>query len=639
MTDLASTKSKEAENESHSFNSRVLILVILAFAILLVVIGRLIYVQIYSHEIYKTQSQKNRIEIQSIAPPRGLIFDAHGELLADNRQILSLAVIPEHVDDLETLIARLRELIELNDEDLDLFRESFTAQSKHEPIVLKRNLSDVEQARLAVHRHALDGAAVTYETIRHYLHGEKFVHAIGTVRRITKDDLRTIDAVNYRGTHLIGGTGVERYYERSLHGTVGSRSVEVDANGRPTREQPESLTLPERGASLTLYIDATLQLAADAALGDRRGAVVAIDPRSGGIMAMVSKPTYDPNRMLTGIGELAMREIYDRRDKPLFNRAVQGVYQPGSTFKPVVALAALEHQLVQWDEEFVDTGIFRLPNSRQIYRSWNRTPTNPGGHGKVNLYRAIYRSANVYFYRLGSLLDVDDLSSFAANRFGLGQINVFDIHEARTGILPSRVWKQETFNDRWYQGDSVILGIGQGYMSVTPLQLAAMATVLANRGGWVQPRLLKQADRRLEEVVDEPTPLSIPSESPRMRANWERIAQAMSAVVHRGNQGFDQNGTAWAYIGLDIPYVMAGKSGTAQVVASSRDEPELSQEELDEYQRNHAIFIAFAPLEDPVIAVAVIVENGGGGSRFAAPVARAVIDAKLGFGPTVSQRG
>lgn len=639
MTDLAPSKQNEAERETRSFNNRVLLIVILAFAILLVVIGRLVYVQIHNHEAYQTQSQQNRIQIQSITPPRGLIFDSYGELLADNRQILSLALIPERVDDLESLFSKLQQLVPLSDVDLELFRERISVQSKHDPIVLKRDLTDIEQARLALHRHDLDGVVVTYETIRHYLYGEKFVHALGTVRRITKEDLPGIDKVNYRGTQFIGGTGIERFYERSLHGTVGSRSVEVDASGRPTREQPESLTLPVAGATLNLYIEANVQLAADRALGDRRGAVVAIDPKTGGILAMVSKPAYDPNRLLTGLDEREIQDIYDHRDKPLFNRAVQGVYEPGSTFKPVVALLALKNQLVDWDEELIDTGVFRLPNSRQVYRSWNRTATNPGGHGKVDLFRAIYRSANVYFYRLGSMLDVNELESFASTRFGLGKVNVFDIQEARTGLLPSREWKQATYNDRWYQGDSVILGIGQGYISVTPLQLATIATVLANRGGWVQPRLLKRANKHLLEVVDEPQPLVYPPESPSMRSNWERIANAMSAVVHRGDHGYDQNGTAWAYIGLDIPYTMAGKSGTAQVIASARDQPELPQEDLDEYQRNHALFIAFAPLAEPKIAVAVIVENGGGGSRFAAPVARAVIDAKLGFKSTVASRG
>ena len=625
-------------SELRSFGDRVLVLVVLGFLMLLVVLARLIYLQIYNHEAYQTQSLNNRIQIQSIAPPRGLIFDTNGEILADNRQILSLALVPERVDDVDALFEGLSELIELTPGDLTVFNERIRGRPKHDPIVLKRDLTDEEQAKLAVNRHDLDGVVVTYETIRHYLYGEKFVHALGTVRRLTKEDLGSIDRVNYRGTQFIGGTGIERFYESSLHGTVGSRSVEVDASGRATREQPTDLTPPKRGASLTLYIDSKVQLAADAALGDRRGAIVAIDPRTGGILAMVSKPAYDPNRMLSGMNAQELQEVYAHRDKPVFNRAVQGLYAPGSTFKPVVGLMALNEKITDWDEVVVDEGNFQLPGSSQVYRSWNRTSTDPGGHGRVDMHRGIYRSSNVYFYTIASRMDVDVLAEFASQRFGLGRSTVFDLHEGGSGVLPSREWKKVAYEEKWYPGDSVILGIGQGYISMTPLQLATMATVLANRGRWVQPRMLKRSDRRLIEVNEEPEPRQQALEPAYMAEHWERMALSMSAVVHRGNKGFDQNGTAWAYIGIDIPYTMAGKSGTAQVIESAREGEEIDDEERDEYERNHALFIAFAPLQDPEIAVAVIIENGGGGSKVAAPVARAVLDAKLLNTAVVAQR-
>ena len=637
MIDSLDNRSNGDTDELRSFGDRVMVLVVIGFLMLFIVLGRLVYLQIYNHEAYQTQSLENRIQIQSIAPPRGLLLDANGELLADNRQIHSLAIVPERVDDIDILLEKLRKLIELTPNDAQVFKERIGGRPKHDPIVIKRDLTDEEQARLAVNRHDLDGAVVTYETIRHYRYGEKFVHAIGTVRRITKEDLASIDPINYRGTQLIGGTGVERFYERSLHGKVGSRSVEVDASGRPTRKQDEQLTPPERGATLTLYLERDVQLAADAALGDRRGAIVAIDPRSGGILAMVSKPSYDPNRMLAGTNADEVRDLYAHRDKPLFNRAVQGVYAPGSTFKPVVGLAALRERITDWDEVIVDEGNFRLPNSRQVYRSWNRTSTHAGGHGRVDMHRAIYRSSNVYFYTLGSRLDVDVLADFASERFGLGRQTAYDLHEARIGILPSRSWKQTAYEEPWYPGDSVILGIGQGYISVTPLQLATVATVFANRGAWVQPRMLKRADQRLVEVIEDPLPRSSVVEPVEMGAHWEQMAVAMSDVVHRGQQGYDQNGTAWAYIGMDIPYTMAGKSGTAQVIESTRVGEEIEDEERDEYERNHALFIAFAPLHAPEIAVAVIVENGGGGSKEASPLARAVIDAKLQNTSVVAQ--
>lgn len=637
MIEAVDGRSNGERSELRSFGDRVLILVVLGFVMLLIVLGRLIYLQIYNHEAYQTQSLNNRIQIQSIAPPRGLIFDTTGEILADNRQILSLALVPERIDDVDALFAKLSELIELAPGELQAFKERIRGRPKHDPIILKRDLTDKEQAQLAVNRHELDGAVVTYETIRHYLYGEKFVHAIGTVRRIAKEDLDSIDRVNYRATQFIGSTGVERFYERSLHGSVGSRSVEVDASGRPTREQPEDLTPPRRGASLTLYIDSKVQLAADTALGDRRGAIVAIDPRTGGILAMVSKPTYDPNQMLSGTNSEEVRQIYADRDKPVFNRAVQGTYAPGSTLKPVVGLMALSEKITDWDEVIVDEGNFNLPGSEQVYRSWNRTSTSAGGHGRVDMHRGIYRSSNVYFYTIASRMNIDVLADFVSQRFGLGRSTVYDLHEAGTGVLPTREWKKNTYNEQWYPGDSVILGIGQGYINVTPLQLATLATVLANRGAWVQPRMLKRSDQHLVEVAEEPEPKHAVLEPAEMAEHWERMALAMSAVVHRGNKGLDQNGTAWAYIGINIPYTMAGKSGTAQVIESAREGEELEDEERDEYERNHALFIAFAPFKNPEIAVAVVVENGGGGSKEAAPVARAVIDAKLLSSTVVAQ--
>lgn len=638
MNNAGGGQPGRGNGEGQSFNDRVLTLVVLGFMLLIAVLARLYYLQIHDHETYQTQSQNNRIQLQSIAPPRGLIFDTNGVLLADNRQILSLSLIPERIADVDALFEQLQKLVEIAPDELNNVKAQIGGRPRHDSIVLKRDLSDREEAAIAVKRHELDGVVVTYETIRHYIFGDKFVHAIGSVRRLAPDDLASIDNVNYRATQFIGGTGIERFYERSLHGKVGSRSVEVDASGRPTDEQPISLTPPTRGASLTLHLDRDLQLAADAALGDRRGAVVAIDPRSGGILAMVSKPTYDPNRMLTGLKPTELRALYENRDKALFNRAVQGLYAPGSTFKPIIGMAALRSDLVTWEEVIEDRGNFQLPNSSRIYRSWNRTATHAGGHGKVDMYRAIYRSANVYFYTVGTRLDVDALSNFASRRFGLGKRTVFDIPEAQIGVLPSREWKQARTNERWYPGDSVSLSIGQGYITMTPLQLATMTTVLANRGAWVQPRMLKRSDQRLVEIAEDPAERRTFDDSLAMRQHWERMAQAMSAVIHRGFQSVDQNGTAWAYIGLDIPYVMAGKSGTAQVTEIAPDE-EYIEEEVDEYERHHALFIAFAPLDEPEIAVGVVVENGGGGSKNAAPVARAVIDVKLGTSTLVVQSG
>ena len=627
MTDLLeSSTPKKADRQS--FSDRALIFVVLSFALTIAVVMRLYYLQIHNHDAYQTQSQNNRIQIQSITPPRGLILDSKGRTIADNRQVLSLAIVPERINDLDATLEQLKRYVDLPDQNTEELKSRIKRHRAHDSVILKRDLSKEEQATLAIHRHQLHGVVVANETIRHYLHGGMFVHAIGSVRRVAPSDLNSLDPVNYRGTQFIGGTGVERFYEQSLHGTVGSRSVEVDASGRPTEKQPEKLIPPRRGATLTLHLDLDLQQAADEALGERRGAVVAIEPSSGGILAMVSKPTYDPNEILIGLRPDELDAINRDRDKPLFNRAVQGVYAPGSTFKPVLGLTALSEGVIDWDEIIEDEGNFSLPNSSLVFRSWNRTSTDPGGHGRVDMHRAIYRSANVYFYSLSTRLDVDTLASFASGRFGLGRVTVFDLPEARAGVLPSRTWKRQAFNESWYPGDSVVLSIGQGFINVTPLQLATMATVMANRGAWVQPRMLKRSDSYLSEIEEGPESRRSVLEHEGMSTHWERMALAMGDVIHRGNKGYDQNGTAWAYIGMDIPYTMAGKSGTAQVFSQERDQ-EYLEEEIDEYERNHALFIAYAPIEDPQIAVGVVVENGGGGSKFASPIARAVIDRHL----------
>ena len=628
---------QSSNEQDYSFTSRVLLFILLGFLMMLVVLARLMYLQIFNHEEFSTKSENNRIQIQSIAPPRGEVFDRNGELLASNRRVLSLVLIPEQIENLDQTIEQLRENIEISNHEVQLFRQRTMGRARHDAVVLKRDLSEKTQAFLALNRHRFDGVNVTTETIRHYIYDDLFVHALGSVRRITVDDLRRLDSVDYRGTQFVGGTGIERFYEPSLHGRVGSRSVEVDATGRVLREIETQRIQPKQGAAITLHVDFTTQLAADEALGENRGAVVAIEPSSGGILAMVSKPTYSPNAKLIGVSSDELDQQYRRTDAPEFNRAVQGEYAPGSTFKPVVGLAALYENATNWDETLVDTGIFKLPNSTIEYRSWNRTATNPGCHGSVNMHRAIYRSANVYFYTMATRLDVDDLANFARDRFGIGRVTSYDLPEAVAGVLPTQRWKKESTGLPWYPGDSVILGIGQGYISLSPLQLATMATVFANRGAWIQPRMLKGADRPIPETNVKPIELRQPIEPEGMQSSWERMAFAMSEVVHRGNKGLDQNGTAWAYIGIDVPYMMAGKSGTAQVFTQDRD-VEYDEEELDEDQRNHALFIAYAPFDKPQIAVAVVVEHGGAGSSVAGPIARKVLDSYLS-NPQVASSG
>lgn len=614
---------KDNGHERRSFAARAGALFFMALLLVGGLVVRLVQLQVWEHETYQTRSEQNRIQVRPIAPPRGLIYDRNGVLLAGNRPVSTLTVVKERVADMESLLAELGEIVDVDADDLGKFRERLARTRRpFEPVALKLNLSEAEVARLAVNRHRLPGVEIATELVRYYPHGELLAHAVGSVRRVSEDDLRQLDPVRYSATRFVGRHGVERFYEQSLHGEVGYQKIEMDAHGRV--RQVLDINPPVAGQNVTVHLDTRLQAAAAAALGERRGAVVALDPRSGGVLALVSQPGYDPNPFVTGISAEDYRALISSRDVPLFNRAINGQYAPGSTFKPLVGLAGRAMGVVDWEEQIVDQGWFRLPGQQRIYRDWSWTPGNSGGQGRVDLTRAIYRSSNVYFYDLASRMDIDRLAEFAG-QFGLGQRVALDIPEASTGLVPTRIWKRGAKGEPWYPGDSVNIGIGQGDLLVTPLQLAAMAATIGSRGRVVRPRMLLASDRPLPEF--DPPPAPSPVQGPGAD-DWERMVDAMEDVVHRGGGGFRANGTAWYYIGQNIPYRMAGKSGTAQVVEIRQGEA-YDEEALDEYQRKHAWFIAFAPADDPAIALAVLVENGGGGSSVAAPVAREVIDAYL----------
>ena len=614
---------KDDLRERRIFAARAGLLFVMALGLVGLLVLRLVQLQVWEHETYQTRSEQNRIQVRPLAPPRGLIYDRNGELLAGNRPVSTLTVVRERVVDIDGLLAELSGLVDVDDNDMVKFRQRLEhARRPFEPVALKLNLSEEEVARLAVNRHRLPGVEIATELVRYYPKGELLAHAVGSVRRVSEDDLRTLDPVRYSATRFIGRHGVEKFYEQSLHGEVGYQKVETDAHGRV--RQVLDVSPPVAGQNITVHVDSRLQSAATAALGERRGAVVAIDPRSGGVLAMVSQPSYDPNSFVTGISSEDYQALTSSRDLPLFNRAINGQYSPGSTFKPVVGLAGLSMGVANWQEEIIDNGYFRLPGQQRIYRDWSWTRGNSGGQGRVDLRRAIYRSSNVFFYDLATRMDIDRFAGFVS-QFGLGSRASLDIPETSAGLVPNRVWKRGAKGEPWYPGDNVNIGIGQGDLLVTPLQLASVAATIANRGRVMRPRMLLASDRPLPEF-DPPPPLQ-PIEGV-SADDWERMVDAMEDVVHRGGGGYRQNGTAWYYIGQNIPYRMAGKSGTAQVVEIRQGE-EYDEEELDEYQRKHAWFIAFAPADDPVIALAVLVENGGGGSAVAAPVAREVIDAYL----------
>ena len=626
---------KDGSSELRMFMRRSRLLFAGALVLTLVLVARMLHLQVFQHEHYQTRSEENRMQMVPVPPVRGLIFDRQGKLLAENRPIFNLALIRERIEDLDALIEALAAAAPISAEEIKDFHARLErARRPFEPVVLKFALTDEEVAALAVNRHRFLGAQINVEIVRHYPYGALAAHAIGSVRRITKADLADLDRARYSGTNFVGKRGIERFYEHWLHGEVGTQWVETDAFGRVRRTLDVNPTAV--GRNLRLHLDIGLQAVADQALGDRRGAVVAIDPNSGGVLALVSKPSYDPNVFVTGIDAKHYRALLGSRDKPLVNRAINGQYAPGSTIKPILGLAGLAHGAVNWEEEIVDPGWFRLPGQSRLYRDWNWTPTNPGGQGIVNLNRAIYRSSNIFFYTLGSRLEANQLAGFI-RQFGYGEVTSVDIDGAANGLVPDPAWKRGAKGEPWYPGDNVNIGIGQGDLLVTPLQTAAAAAILANRGKRVRPHLLLAGDPPL--LKDPPPPL--PPVAGPSAEDWERMVDAMEDVVHRGNMGYQQNGTAWYHIGQDIGYRMAGKSGTAQVVEIKQGQA-YDEEELDEYNRKHAWFIAFAPADDPAIAVSVLVENGGGGSSVAAPVVRKVLDAYLSEAPpapAVSERG
>ncbi|MEC7251182.1 MAG: penicillin-binding protein 2 [Pseudomonadota bacterium] len=615
---------KDPNKEKEMIVGRAIAFFVVVVLCVCLLVARFVQLQIYEHESYQSRSDKNRIQVQPLAPPRGLIYDTNGILLADNRPSSALGIVVERTDELDAVIAELREIIALSDEQVEQFHEAKKrARRPGEAVVIADNLSDADIAALAVNRHRITGVEVITQLQRYYPLGAIAAHAVGSVRRMTERDVQQNDEAAYRATQFIGKRGVEAYYEEALHGRPGFQQVETDAHGR-IRKVIDS-DPPTVGKNLTLHLDARLQQAAVDALGEQRGAIVAIDPKTGGVLALVSKPSYDPNQFIVGMTDAQFQALSGSVYVPLFNRATNGQYAPGSTFKPVVGLAGVASGAMQWDTQIDDNGSFRLPGGEREYRDWSWTVDNSGGQGVVDLRRAIYRSSNVYFYDVASRLDVNYLAGFAEG-FGFGRNLAVDISDASRGLVPDPEWKLGAKGEKWYQGDSVNMGIGQGDLLVTPLQIATYVAMIANGGKTVRPRMVKgpEAAPVSDAASYEPTHLTSLTDD-----DWLRLIASMEDVVHLGGQGFRGNGTAWAYIGQDISYRMAGKSGTAQVVEIRQGE-EYNEEELSEFRRKHAWFMAFAPVDDPQIALAVLVENGGGGSSVAAPVARKVVDAYLG---------
>lgn len=603
------TPLKDHLRETHIFTGRALVALVGVALLLLAVVVRLVYLQIISHEHFSTLSENNRVNIVPIPPTRGLIYDRKGMLLAQNLPAFSLEVIPEQVKDLDETLADLAGIVAIDEEDLEQFNLRLEQKHPFEAIPLRLRLSEEEVARFAVNRHRFPGVDVGARLTRDYPLGELGVHAVGYVGRINEAEAQSLDVTNYRGTTHTGKTGVEKFYEDILHGEVGYQHEETNAVGRVLRVLERRLPTPGQNIYLTLDMD--LQRVAELALTGKRGAVVAINPKSGEVLALASLPTYDPGTFVNGISRKDYQVLQDSLDQPLFNRVLAGQYPPGSTVKPLLALAGLEYKEVTPQTSTFCPGWFSLPGDEHRYRDWKK-----GGHGTINVRTAIMHSCDVYFYDLARTLGIDRIHKYLGY-FGLGHRTGIDLPGEAAGLLPSREWKRAARRQAWYPGETLITGIGQGFMLATPLQLAAATAMLANRGEVIRPQILRATQASGGEMVMQ-TPLHagrVPVSDP---ANWDTVISAMEDVVH------DPGGTAKG-ISRGLTYHMAGKTGTAQVFGIKQGE-KYKASELAERLHDHALFVAFAPAQDPEIAVAVIVENGGSGSGEAAPVARAVMD-------------
>ena len=577
------------------------------------VIYRLVDLQVVNFEHFSRLSQGNRVRLEPVPPVRGLLFDRNGRTLAENLPVYQLELIPEQVKDIEGTLAELSRLGLVREEDLPRIRTQIRSQRRFEPAILRHRLGDEEAARFAVQRPRFPGVDIQARLARQYPLGQTGSHVIGYVGAVSEADLQRLDAANYAGTAQTGRIGAERAWEDLLHGSTGHRQLLVNAQGRMLQEITRTNAAPGRNVYLT--IDLELQAAAEAALDGRRGSVVAIDPRNGQVLAMVSVPGYDPNLFSTGISTEQYRALQEDIDQPLFNRALRGQYPPGSTVKPMLALAGLHYNVISPQDSIFCPGWFSLPNHSHRYRDWKRT-----GHGTIDMEDSVAQSCDVYYYRLAVALGIERMHDFLG-LFGLGQQTGIDIPGEQPGLLPSRDWKRSAFRNAqdqvWFPGETVITGIGQGYMLATPLQLAHAAAILGNRGQGFRPTLLAAIEDPVTGAREafEPRPLPPLNVAPH---HVEEAVDSMVAVMHgaRGTARASAQGAQWT---------IAGKTGTAQVIGIAQG-AEYDANLVDERHRPHALFIAFAPAENPRIAVGVLVENGASGSGAAAPIARVVID-------------
>lgn len=608
--DTLLVREKDNAAESELFFRRVLFMLFAVLLALLSVSGRLVYLQVLNHDRLTTLADSNRIRLQPLPPTRGFIYDRNGVQLAENLTSYHLEVTPEQSGDLNATLAMIRERIALSDADIERFRRLIRRNPPYTGAPLRFQLTEEEIARLAIDLYRLPGVEIKADLTRNYPLKSLGVHALGYVGRIDEAELRKLDPGQYSGSTHIGKTGAEKSYEDLLRGRAGYQQVETNAEGRPLRVL--SRTAPVPGKHIFLTIDMRLQAVAEKALEGHNGAIVAIDPRNGEVLALASQPVYDPRPFVNGIDFASYRKLNTSKDRPLLNRALRGVYPPGSTIKPLMALAGLEYGAVTRNSGVFCAGVFRLPGASRKFRDWKRS-----GHGSVSMDRAIAQSCDVYFYDLAIKLGIDQVHEFL-DKFSLGRPTGIDLPGEKGALLPSKEWKRKVHKQDWFGGDTVSAGIGQGFFLTTPLQLAYSTGIIAQRGANFQPRVLHAIEDPGSRVKTPVEPRRLPPVAVKNPRFWEAIIAGMIHVVEGGT----------AHKIRSPRYRIAGKTGTAQVFTLGQNQ-RYDARRLAKHLLDHALFVAFAPVEDPRIAVAVIAEHGGGGSATAAPLARKVMDAHL----------
>lgn len=590
---------------TYRFKSRIIISIIVIISIFSIISARLVYLQIYQHDRYRTLSNKNQIRVLPLKPKRGLIYDRNGVLLAENVPVHNLEIIIDHVKEFDNIIERLGEIIQLSANDISSFYTKLQQRQNEETIPIKQKLTDEEIAKFAVNQYQFSGVLIKARLIRHYPFGSSLAHVLGYVLGVNSQDGTQINRANYTTTGSRGMSGIEKYYEESLHGKLGYEEVERDSAGHTVRVLNRAAPIP--GNDIYLTIDSRLQMIAEKSLGEQSGAVVVLDPNDGEVLALASAPNYDLNLFIQGMSYGAYDNMVNSKDRPFYNRAVNGQYPPASTIKPFIAIEALDSKIVTPKYRIFDRGYFQLPNSSYSYRDWKKK-----GHGWINMHRAIVVSCDTYFYNLAHMMGIQSIQK-VLGQFGFGALTGIDLEGESAGIVPGAEWKQLNRHLPWYPGDTIITGIGQGYTLVTPLQLAAATATIAARGSSYKPHIvLKQI------LTDGETKNIFPQKNSVLKLQnnevWNEIIAAMDEVTGT-LEGTGRN------FGQKLSYPVAAKTGTAQVISSNQHE-RLDNNSLPQHLRDHSLFIAFAPIENPEIAIAVIIEN----STKAPHVAREVMD-------------